>query len=66
MTKKHLKLILIMVFAVALTFILSGCGSDGYSIEGKNVVTFELDGGIITTKNSSFDIINFAYDPVNS
>ena len=63
MTKKHLKLILIMVFAVALTFILSGCGSDGYSIEGKNVVTFELDGGIITTKNSSFDIINFAYDP---
>ena len=63
MTKKHLKIILIMVFAVALTFILSGCGSDGYSIEGKNVVTFELDGGIITTKNSSFDIINFAYDP---
>lgn len=61
--KKYLRLLLIIVFAVTLTLALSGCGSDGYSLEGKNIVTFELGGGKITTKNSSFDIINFAYDP---
>lgn len=52
-----------MVFAVTLTLVLSGCGNDGYSLEGKNIVSFDLGGGKITTKNSSFDTINFAYDP---
>ena len=62
--KKHLRLILIMVFAVTLTLVLSGCGKGSTDFEGKNVVTFDLCGGTMETKSATVKTqINFAYEP---
>ena len=64
MTKNRAKLIFVLLFAVALTFVLSGCGRQEQSIDGLNVVTFELGGGTLEMKTSSVDTkINFAYHP---
>ena len=64
MTKRHFSLICTVIITVALTILLSGCGDNGQSIDGKNVVTFELQGGTMELKTSSVDTkINFAYHP---
>ena len=64
MMKKHFKLICTVIFAVALTLILSGCGRKEQSFEGKNIVTFELEGGILGygTAETSTNIY-YAYEP---
>ena len=55
-------LAVLLIAAVALS--LSSCGNEGQSIEGKNVVTFELMGGTLELKTSSVNTkINFAYHP---
>ena len=52
----------LLIATLALT--LSGCGNEGQSLEGKNIVTFELNGGTLELKTSSVDTnINFAYHP---
>ena len=57
----------ILVFALviaALTVILSGCGSSELDLEGKNIVTFELEGGILNYGTSMVDTyIKYAYEP---
>ncbi|MBQ8719559.1 MAG: InlB B-repeat-containing protein [Clostridia bacterium] len=64
MIKRYFSLICTVIIAVALTILLSGCGDEGQSIDGKNVVTFELQGGTMELKTSSVDTkINFAYHP---
>ena len=64
MIKRQFKLILLMVFAVTLTLMVSGCGNDGHSLDGKNIVTFELSGGTMETKTfSTNEKLNFGYHP---
>lgn len=64
MIKKHFKLICTVIFAVALTLALSGCGRKEQSFEGKNIVTFELQGGILGYGTASTDTnIFYAYEP---
>ena len=64
MIKRRFSLICTVIIAVALTILLSGCGDEGQSIDGMNVVTFELQGGTMELKTSSVDTkINFAYHP---
>ena len=64
MMKKHFKLICTVIFAVALTLALSGCGRKEQSFEGKNIVTFELQGGILGYGTASTDTnIYYAYEP---
>jgi uncharacterized repeat protein (TIGR02543 family) len=64
MTKKHLILLFAVLLIATLTLALSGCGSEGQSLEGKNIVTFDLNGGTLELKTSSVDTsINFAYHP---
>lgn len=59
---------LILTFAVLVVMLtvlmLSACGNEGQSLEGKNIVTFELNGGTLELKTSSVNTkINFAYHP---
>ena len=62
MKKRHL--LFFALIAVILVFALCGCGADNQDIEGKNVVTFELNGGTLDYKTSSTKTkINFAYHP---
>lgn len=57
-------IIIIAIFVAALTFILSGCGGGGDNLEGKNIVTFEINGGTLDYGTSSTNQkINFAYHP---
>lgn len=64
MTKKHFILLFAVLVIATLTLALSGCGNEGQSLEGKNIVTFELNGGTLELKTSSVDTnINFAYHP---
>ena len=64
MIKRHFKLIITVILAVTLTLVLSGCGNDGQSLDGLNIVTFELDGGTLELKTSSVNTkINYAYEP---
>lgn len=64
MTKKHHILLFAVLLIATLTLALSGCGNEGQSLEGKNIVTFELNGGTLELKTSSVDSkINFAYHP---
>ena len=64
MTKKHFKLICTVIFAVALTLALSGCGRKEQSFEGKNIVTFELQGGVLRYGTAATDTnIYYAYEP---
>ena len=46
-------IIIIAILVAALTFILSGCGGGGDSLEGKNIVTFEINGGTLDYGTSS-------------
>lgn len=63
MTKKIFKLIFIALVAITLTFIMSGCGRDQQELEGKNVVTFDLNGGTLETNTASVSTqIKYAYD----
>ena len=62
--KKLLTLILIMALALTLTFILSGCSGDADEFEGKNIVTFNVNGGILNYGTSSTKTsVKFAYYP---
>ena len=64
MIKKHFKLICTVIFAVALTLALSGCGRKEQSFEGKNIVTFELQGGVLGYGTAQTDTnIYYAYEP---
>ena len=64
MMKKHFKLICTVIFAVALTLILSGCGRQEQNFEGKNIVTFELQGGVLGYGTASTNTnIYYAYEP---
>ena len=57
-------LIITLLAAIALTLTLSGCGRGEQNLDGKNVVTFELQGGTLETPTSSVGTkINFAYHP---
>lgn len=61
--KKRYLIFFVLVLAV-LTLTASGCGGEGRSLEGKNIVTFELCGGTLELKTSSVNTkINFAYHP---
>lgn len=62
MTKR--KLILISLLVLTLAFVLSGCGGEGDDLEGKNIVTFVVNGGTLNYGTSSTTSeINFAYHP---
>ena len=62
MKRKHL-LFLAMLIA-ALTLVLTGCGKQEQSLEGKNIVTFELQGGTLEYSTASTNTkINYAYEP---
>lgn len=58
------KLIFIALLALTLTLALSGCGGADDALEGKYIVTFEVNGGILNFGTSSTNSkINFAYHP---
>ena len=58
------RLIFITILTVALTLLLSGCAGGGDDLEGKNIVTFEVNGGTLSYGTSSTDTkLNFAYHP---
>lgn len=62
MMKKSL--IVLAFLAVALTFVLSGCGSGTQSLEGMYIATFELNGGTLDVGTSNVSTkINYAYEP---
>jgi hypothetical protein len=62
--KKSLILTFSVLLIAVMAFTLSACGNEGQSLEGKNIVTFELNGGTLELKTSSVDTkINFAYHP---
>lgn len=65
MKRKILILTVIVALIVALTVILSGCGASSTDpTKGKNVVTFVINGGILSYGTSSTDgSINYAYHP---
>jgi len=64
MTKKHLIFITLVLLTATLTLMLSGCGSEGIDLEGKNIVVFELNEGTLEFKTSSTNTrINYAYHP---
>ncbi|MBQ9070214.1 MAG: InlB B-repeat-containing protein [Clostridia bacterium] len=61
--QRNRKLILFAFVIVAL-MLITACGNEGQSLEGKNIVTFELSGGTLELKTSSVGTkINFAYEP---
>ena len=58
------KLIFVVLLAITLTLALSGCGGADDALEGKYIVTFEVNGGILNFGTSSTNSkINFAYHP---
>ena len=62
--KKLLTFISIMALALTLTFILSGCSGGTDDLEGKNIVTFDVNGGILNYGTSSTKTnVKFAYYP---
>ena len=62
--KKLLILISIMILALTLTVALSGCSGSTDELEGKNIVTFEVNGGLLNYGTSSTkESVNFAYQP---
>ena len=64
MKRKILTLTLVVVLLVALTALLSGCSKSTDPTEGKNVVTFVINGGIFSYGTASTDgSINYAYHP---
>ena len=64
MKRKILILTALVALIVALTVLLSGCVGTTDPTEGKYVVTFEINGGILSYGTSSTgDSINYAYHP---
>ncbi len=64
MKRKYLILTILTVIFAALTVLLSGCGGGDDALEGKNIVTFEINGGILNYGIASTDSkINYAYHP---
>lgn len=64
MKRKILIIIALALSVVALTVLLSGCAGGGDDLEGKNIVTFEVNGGILNYGTSSTDSkVNYAYYP---
>ena len=62
--KRLLILISIMAIALTLTIALSGCAGGTDDFEGKNIVTFYVNGGILNYGTSSTKTsVNFAYYP---
>lgn len=61
---KKRSLIFFILAVATLTLLLSGCAGAGQNLEGKNIVTFELGGGVMDTPTSQVKTnINFAYHP---
>ena len=61
MKKKYLIFFALLIVALA---VMSGCGKQEQSLEGKNIVTFELQGGTLDYGTASTNTkINYAYDP---
>lgn len=57
-------IIFIVILVATLTVLLSGCGRETDSLDGKNIVTFEINGGTLNYGTSSTNSkINFAYHP---
>ncbi len=64
MKRKILILTVLIALFAALTVLLSGCAGDVDPTAGKNVVTFEINGGILSYGTSSTNgSINYAYHP---
>ncbi len=64
MKRKHLIYMILTALAVTLTLLLSGCAGGANDLDGKNIVTFEINGGRLNYGTSSTDgKINFAYYP---
>ena len=64
MKRKLLIIIALALSVVALTVLLSGCAGGDDSLEGKNIVTFEINGGVLNYGTSSTDNkVNYAYHP---
>ncbi len=64
MKRKILTLTLAVALIVSLAVLLSGCVSSTDPTEGKNVVTFDVNGGILSYGTASTDSkINYAYYP---
>lgn len=62
MTKRNL--IFIMILALTLTALLSGCSRGEDNLEGKNIATFYINGGTLNYGTSSTNTkIHFAYHP---
>ena len=62
--KRLLILISVMALALTLTIALSGCAGSTDDFEGKNIVTFYVNGGILNYGTSSTKTsTNFAYYP---
>ncbi|MBQ8858522.1 MAG: InlB B-repeat-containing protein [Clostridia bacterium] len=60
--KKHLFLFAFVV--LTLTVLLSGCGGGGQELDGMYTATFELNGGTLSTQNTSISTkVNYAYEP---
>ena len=63
--KKRYLIFSVLLIAV-LAVMLSGCGRQSQSLDGKNIVTFELGGGILNYGTASTDDktkISYAYEP---
>ena len=58
------KLIFTVILVLTLTLLLSGCRGEDDDLEGKNIVTFEINGGTLNYGTSSTTTnVNFAYHP---
>lgn len=61
---KKTYLIFFFLLTVALALTLSGCGKQEQSLDGKNIVTFELEGGTLDYGTASTNTnIFYAYEP---
>jgi len=62
--KRLLILISVIALALTLTFAMSGCAGSTDEFEGKNIVTFKVNGGVLNYGTSSTKTsVNFAYHP---
>lgn len=63
MKRKLLLLIMSLLVVASLAVMLSGCGADD-ELDGKHIVTFEINGGVFNYGTSSTDTaIKYAYHP---
>lgn len=64
MKRNYLIISLILTLLATLAVLLSGCSGNKDELEGKNIVTFEINGGILNYGTSSTDeSVNYAYHP---